>query len=322
MKKVSCSSSGATSREGRARRTSATPTIAACSAPAEIFPTRSPTMLIISTAESKYLQVFKNEELQARLLRSVNVVNDPRVGSATFGQPICRSVLDGTDPSCSPFNYFGTPSADAVAYANVYGVDPGETSEQIANANITGKLGTLGIATPWASEGLGFNAGWEYRKEQLSLDPDEEFQQGDLTGQGAPTLPNHGGFHVNELFAEAQIPIVSHEFIEDLSFGAGYRKSWYGTTRGTEIFDRHLQALGRVRPGFGHSLPRFLQPGGASAQHPGIVHHPARRSRRVERSLRGQGDLGDRLWLHRPAEARRDHQPDRLHHSAQPVVPV
>ena len=69
-------------------------------------------------------------------------------------------------------------------------------------------------------------------RSSSSLDPDEEFQQGDLTGQGAPTLPNKGSYHVNELFAEAQIPIVSHEFIEDLSFGAGYRKSWYRTSAG------------------------------------------------------------------------------------------
>ena len=62
--------------------------------------TPSPTTLITNMAETKYLQVFKNEESQTRLLRSVNVVNDPRAGSATFGQPVCRSVLDGSDPSC------------------------------------------------------------------------------------------------------------------------------------------------------------------------------------------------------------------------------
>ena len=32
------------------------------------------------------------------------------------------------------------------------------------------------------------------------LNPDTEFQAGDLTGQGAPTLPINGNFHVNEIF--------------------------------------------------------------------------------------------------------------------------
>lgn len=181
---------------------------------------------------TKYLQVFKNDVSQVRLTRSINVVNDPRVGSPTFGQPICRSVLDGTDTNCVAFNYFGTPSQAAVDYVSVYGVDPGETSEQIANVNFTGKLGEMGIATPWASEGVGVNVGWEYRREQLSLTPDQEFQTGDLTGQGAPTLPVSGNFHVNELFAEVQVPIVQHGFVDELSFGAGYRKSWYKTGAG------------------------------------------------------------------------------------------
>ena len=43
------------------------------------------------------------------------------------------------------------------------------------------------------------------------------FQASDLTGQGAPTLPVNGNFHVNELFGEVQIPIVQHNFIDDLS---------------------------------------------------------------------------------------------------------
>ncbi|MBA3666286.1 MAG: TonB-dependent receptor [Sphingomonas sp.] len=181
---------------------------------------------------TKYLQVFEGEQSAVRLARSVNVVNDPRAGSPTFGQPVCRSVLDGSDPGCAPFNYFGTPSQAAIDYVNVYGVDPGETSEQIANVNLTGQLGELGVATPWASNGFGINVGWEYRREQLSLTPDQEFITGDLTGQGAPTLPVSGNFHVNEAFAEVQLPIVEHNFIDELTFGAGYRKSWYKTGAG------------------------------------------------------------------------------------------
>jgi outer membrane receptor protein involved in Fe transport len=181
---------------------------------------------------TEYSQVFDNEFSQARLNRSVNVVIDPRPGSPTQGQPICRSVLDNSDPSCVPYDYFGAPSAAALNYVNVSGVITGRTSEQIADVNFTGKLGQLGIATPWAPDGIGINVGWEYRKEALELHPDQEFLQGDLTGQGAPTLAIDGNFHVNELFAEAQIPIVEQGFVYDLSFGAGYRRSWYATGAG------------------------------------------------------------------------------------------
>ena len=108
----------------------------------------------------------------------------------------------------------------------------GKSSEQIADANITGALGELGIQTPWANDGVGINVGWEYRREALDVNPDTEFQTGDLTGQGAPTVPISGNFHVNELFGEIQVPIVQHNFIDELSVGAGYRKSWYKTGEG------------------------------------------------------------------------------------------
>ncbi len=176
--------------------------------------------------------VQKNDISTARLKNSVNVVNVDANGTVVpVGTPgssiVCRSVIDGTDPSCVPFNYFGIPSAAAAAYNGADGVLQGESNEQIANVNFTGALGELGVQTPWSDRGVGVNAGWEYRRESLDLNPDEELQSGDLVGFGAPTPPIQGNFHVNELFAEIQIPIVSNSFIEEFSIGAGYRKSWY-----------------------------------------------------------------------------------------------
>jgi outer membrane receptor protein involved in Fe transport len=182
-----------------------------------------------------YSQVFRNEFSQSRLTRANNAVLDPRTDSPTFGQPICRSVLDGSDPNCVPYDYFGGPSEAAIDYLNVTGIQQGHTSEQIANVNFTGKLGELGLMTPWADSGFGVNVGWEYRREELELNPDQAFQTADLTGQGAPTPPVDGSFHVNEFFAEAQLPIVERNFIEELSIGVGYRKSWYKTQPGAEV---------------------------------------------------------------------------------------
>jgi outer membrane receptor protein involved in Fe transport len=186
---------------------------------------------------TEYQQVFRNEFSAARLNRALNVTIDNRAGSPTFGQPVCRSVLDQSDPTCVPYDIFGTPSAASINYLNVYGVMTGHTSEQIADANITGALGEMGVQTPWSDQGVGVNFGTEYRKESLSLSPDQEFQTGDLTGQGAPTLPVNGAFRVLEVFGETQIPIVRHSFIDELSLAAGYRKSWYVTYPGAGLRD-------------------------------------------------------------------------------------
>jgi iron complex outermembrane recepter protein len=180
-----------------------------------------------------YEQVYRNEFSTARLNRALNVVNiNPATGQVvpvgTAGSVIqCRSVLDNSDPNCVPYDIFGTPSAAAINYLNVFGVITGTTSEQVADANVTGALGEYGIQTPWSDEGVGVNFGTEYRKESLLLNPDQEFQTGDLTGQGSPTLPVNGNFRVLEAFGEMQVPIIRHAFIEEFSLAAGYRKSWY-----------------------------------------------------------------------------------------------
>src|SRR5581483_1605536 len=151
-----------------------------------------------------YSQVYRNEFSARRLQNALNVVNvNPSTGQVvpvgTPGSVIeCRSVLDQTDPNCVPYDIFGTPSQAAINYLNVYGVITGTTSEQVADANVTGQLGEMGIQTPWSDEGVGVNFGTEYRKESLDLNPDQEFQTGDLTGQGAPTLPVSGNFRVLE----------------------------------------------------------------------------------------------------------------------------
>ena len=49
------------------------------------------------------------------------------------------------------------------------------------------------------------------------------FQTGDLAGQGSATLRVHGQFDVRELFGEIQIPIIEHNFIDELQLRAGYR---------------------------------------------------------------------------------------------------
>ncbi|MEG3149028.1 TonB-dependent receptor [Sphingomonas sp. ZT3P38] len=176
---------------------------------------------------SNYTQVYSNEFSVARLNRALDVVVGPN------GAPICRSVRDGTDPNCVPYNVFGgagSASAASIAYLSATGFQKGQTSEQVANVSFTGLLGEYGIRTPWAEDGLAVNVGVEWRREALELQTDNAFQTGDLTGQGGATLPLSGSFRVYDFFGEAQIPLVHDNFIYDLALTAGYRRSSYKTS--------------------------------------------------------------------------------------------
>ena len=190
-----------------------------------------------------YTQVFTNEVANSKLLRALDVIDDPRTPAA---DSICRSALDGTDPSCVPYNLFGGEGAvsqAAVEYIAGIGIMKAQTSEQVANLSFTGQLGEYGIQTPWAEDGVGVNIGAEYRNESFELVPDQAFQSGDLNGQGGATLPTTGDFRVLEWFAEAQLPIVQNGFIDDLSLNVGYRKSFYRTSAGRK-YDTNTFKIG------------------------------------------------------------------------------
>ena len=187
-----------------------------------------------------YIQTFENEFSAARLARALDTVTDPETGD-----PVCRSVLDGSDLNCVPYNIFapGGVTDEAVDYLSATGLQNGETSEQIANISFTGLLGEYGVRTPWAEDGIAINAGAEYRKERLELVTDNAFSTGDLTGQGAPSLPVKGSFRVIEFFGEAQVPIVQRSFIHDLTLTGGYRRSYYETSKGGN-FDTNTYKIG------------------------------------------------------------------------------
>ena len=180
-----------------------------------------------------YSQTYLGEFSAVRLARALDVVDNPAQAGVN---PICRSVLDGSDPNCVPYDIFGNAiSPGAINYVSATGFQRGIVSEQVASASITGKLGQYGVKTPWADDGVGINIGAEYRKEKLDLTVDQEFATGDLTGQGAPTLPISGNYSVREFFGELQVPLVHDNFIYDLSFNGGYRYSDYKISNGRQF---------------------------------------------------------------------------------------
>jgi outer membrane receptor protein involved in Fe transport len=171
-------------------------------------------------------ETYRNDFSIVRMQRALDVIDgDPGPGV----NPICRSVANNTDPNCVPWDIFGPggPSAAALNYLQTPGFQRGHVDETIANANVTLDGGEYGIQTPWSDRGIGLNVGGEYRKESLDFQTDVEFQSGDLAGIGGQVLPASGGFDVREGFAELQIPIVSHSFIEEFTVTGGYRYSDY-----------------------------------------------------------------------------------------------
>ena len=169
-------------------------------------------------------QTYLNDFSITRLGRALDVVADP-----VTGDPVCRSVLDGTDPNCVPYNIFiaGGVTPEALDYLQTPGFLRGNVQETVANLNFTIEGGEYGIQLPWADRGVGINLGGEYRKEKLRFDTDVAFATGDLAGQGGPTIGTSGSFDVRELFGEVQIPIINEGFIHDFNISAGYRYSDY-----------------------------------------------------------------------------------------------
>jgi iron complex outermembrane recepter protein len=194
-------------------------------------------------------QVYFNDFSTTRLQRAFDVVAGPG------GVPTCRSVVDGTDPNCVPYNIFtGTTSIQggvtqgvtqaALDYLQTPGFSRGQTTEQVLSLSVSGDLG---INSPFAEDTVGLAVGAEYRKSSLEFDTDLAFSTGDLSGQGGPTIGLAGSFDVKEVFGEVRIPLVQDvPFFNDLSIEAGYRYSDYQTNgdTGSNSFSTDTYKLG------------------------------------------------------------------------------
>ena len=168
----------------------------------------------------------------SRLLRAIDAVDNPNTPEF---DPVCRSVLTGVDPNCVPYDIFtvGGVTAAALDYVQVVALQRGTVEEAIAHADLTIVGADYGLKSPWAENGIGFNVGAEYRKEQADFVPDLLYQTDDLAGGGGAIPPVNGQFDVRELFAEAQLPIVEENFIDLLQLSAGYRYSNYKVASNT-----------------------------------------------------------------------------------------
>lgn len=192
-----------------------------------------------------FAETYLNDFSVSRLTNALDVVTGPG------GTPICRSAqAGGSDPNCVPYDIFapGAVSAAALNYLQVPGFQRGINTEQVFNATISASLGDYGFTSPFATGGIGFAGGFEYRKETLNLRTDIEFQTGDLAGQGAATLPVSGQFDVREGFGEVRVPIVEDKFFHELTFTGGYRYSDYKTSAGRKFNTSTYKLQGEFAP--------------------------------------------------------------------------
>ncbi|HEV7358834.1 MAG TPA: TonB-dependent receptor, partial [Steroidobacteraceae bacterium] len=166
---------------------------------------------------------------------ATNALNVVSVG----GVPTCESVINGTDPNCVPWNIFakGGVTPAAVNYISVPATYSITTKEFIVDGSVTADLEKFGMKVPTAASGPSFNLGAEYRSESYIFDPDFVFKNGLNSGGNGAQSPIDGGFHVSEVFTEANLPLVNDKpGIYSLELNTGYRYSSYTSGFNTNTY--------------------------------------------------------------------------------------
>lgn len=189
--------------------------------------------LFAQSGKVVYQQTYKNDFSISRTVRALDVVDDGN------GNAVCRSVLDGTDPNCVPYNIWslGKVTPEALAYLQTPGFQKGFTSQGVFGASFNGDLTDFGIKSPMASSGLGFAIGAERRTERMELSTDAAFTTGDLAGQGGPTIGVGGEYSVNDVYAEMRLPLIEKMPMADLlNLSASYRNSNYSTGKSANTY--------------------------------------------------------------------------------------
>ena len=157
--------------------------------------------------------------------RSLDVVN-------VNGTPTCRSVVNGTDPRCVPFNAFTPFNQDIALNRYLYGSASGGISTRIPRllqfvGTVSGDLGKYGIVSPLAQQGVAIALGAEYRDEMERTDVNDIYIQNN-GGQNQRFTQN-----ILEANAELQVPLVEdHSWTKLLQVNTGYRVSKYNRLNG------------------------------------------------------------------------------------------
>lgn len=136
---------------------------------------------------------------QQNFVNAINNCNPNPVINAAPG-----TVTPIADAACVPLSPFGPNSVTQQArnYINYNSTSRSAVEEQVYNIN----FGSSDVVTLW-SGGVGFNLGYEHRREFGSFDPDQFLIDGE--GRSAAISANQGSFHTDEFFGELLLPLVS-----------------------------------------------------------------------------------------------------------------
>ena len=182
------------------------------------------------------------------------------------GQPVCASVLNGTDPKCVPWNIWvpNGVSAAALNYLSIPLLVAATTTEYVVEGDVVGDLGKYGIKVPMANEGIkvSFGASWRSESANFSAGLPERigqcrrFWRPDATGRrrihGEGNL--HGIHHADcRPRPVCRLPVVVG------------RLSLFRLQRG--IQDQHFQDWYGMGADTGREAPRQFPASGARTQH-------------------------------------------------------
>lgn len=184
-----------------------------------------------------YSQSEQNYFLDSRINRALDIVN-------VNGVATCRSVVDGSDPNCVPYNPYrlGGVTQAQLDYLQAPGTRQGSTEQNIQGANIGADLGDYGIKLPTANNGVGVSFGVEHRVDKLSLLTDAPTAAGDLSGSGGATPSLFGRTAVSEAFGEVNIPLIEGKpFADYLNIKGAYRYSDYSSGFKTNTYGTGIE---------------------------------------------------------------------------------
>ena len=189
---------------------------------------------------------YQNDVSISRVRKALDAVTD------ASGNIVCKSVVNGIDPSCVPWNIWQRNSVTpgALGYISTPLVQRGEAQQKILSIETTGDLGKYGVQLPSASSGVKVNIGVDRSQLVTTLVPDLEYQLGDAAGQGSPTPPVNGTVTAREIFFESRVPLIDEKpGAYALAFETGYRYSDYslGFTTGTYKFGLEWSPIRDIR---------------------------------------------------------------------------
>ncbi|MEP6549268.1 MAG: TonB-dependent receptor [Gammaproteobacteria bacterium] len=159
--------------------------------------------------------------------------------TGTAANPRCIS-----GGGCVPYNIFadGGVTPAQLNYLYQLGTAQGASTLRTLHADVTGRLGNYGIASPFATEGVGVNVGFEHRNDHEFLQPDSAEESGLLSGFGSAVAPIDASVSVKEEFIELRAPLVQDKpGAKELLFDTGYRRSDYSIAGVTNTYKFEVQ---------------------------------------------------------------------------------